>query len=63
MSEVIDISLSNLDSNLSFIQPSISQDILFMKLNKQGDNIQPWHTPFPILNQPIVPCPVLTVVS
>ena len=21
------------------------------KLNKQGDNIQPWHTPFPILNQ------------
>ena len=29
------------------------------KLNKQGDNIQPWHTPFPILNQSIVPCPVL----
>ena len=21
------------------------------KLNKQGDNIQPWHTPLPILNQ------------
>ena len=21
------------------------------KLNMQGDNIQPWHTPFPILNQ------------
>ena len=33
------------------------------KLNKQGDNIQPWHTPFPILNQSIVPCPVLTVAS
>ena len=31
------------------------------KLNKQGDNIQPWHTPFPIWNQSIVPCPVLTV--
>ena len=29
------------------------------KLNKQGDNIQPWHTPFPIWNQS-VPCPVLT---
>ena len=29
------------------------------KLNKQGDNIQPWHTPFPIWNQHIVPCPVL----
>ena len=33
------------------------------KLNKQGDNIQPWHTPFPIWNQSIVPCPVLTVAS
>ena len=33
------------------------------KLNKQGDNIQPLHTPFPIWNQPIVPCPVLTVAS
>ena len=33
------------------------------KLNKQGDNIQPWRTPFPILNQSVVPCPVLTVAS
>ena len=33
------------------------------KLNNQGDNIQPCHTPFPVLNQSIVPCPVLTVVS
>ena len=33
------------------------------KLNKQGDNIQPWHTPFLILNQSILPCPVLTVAS
>ena len=33
------------------------------KLNNQGDNIQPWCTPFPILNQSIVPCPVLTVAS
>ena len=33
------------------------------KLNKQGDNIQLWCTPFPILNQSIVPCPVLTVAS
>ena len=28
------------------------------KLNKQGDNIQPWRTPFPIWNQSVVPCPV-----
>jgi len=33
------------------------------KLNKQGDNIQPWHTSFPIWNQSVVPCPVLTVAS
>ena len=28
------------------------------KLNKQGDNIQPWRTPFPIWIQSVVPCPV-----
>ena len=33
------------------------------KLNKQGDNIQPWRTPFPIWNQSAVPCPFLTVGS
>ena len=33
------------------------------KLNKQGDNIQPWHPPFPIWNWSVVPCPVLTVAS
>ena len=32
------------------------------KLNDQGDNIQLWHTPFPIWNQS-VPCPVLPVAS
>ena len=32
-------------------------------LNKQGDNIKPWGTPFPIWNQFVVPCPVLTVAS
>ena len=31
------------------------------KLNKQGDNIQPWHTPFPVWSQSAVPCLVLTV--
>ena len=30
------------------------------KLNKQGDNIQPCHTLFPIFIQSIVPCPILT---
>ena len=33
------------------------------RLNKQGDDIQPWCTPFPIWNQSIVLCMVLTVAS
>ena len=33
------------------------------QLNKQGDNIQSWCIPFPIWNQSVVPCPVLTVAS
>ena len=33
------------------------------KLYKQGDNIQPWHTPFPIWNHSVVSCRVLTVAS
>ena len=33
------------------------------KLNKQDDNIQSWCTAFPILNQSVVPCLVLTVAS
>ena len=33
------------------------------KLNKQGDNIQPCHTRFPILNQFVVPCLVLIAAS
>ena len=33
------------------------------KLNKQSGNIQFWHTPFPIWNQSVFPCPVLTAPS
>ena len=33
------------------------------KLNKQGDNIQPWCIPFLIWNWSVVPSPVLTVAS
>ena len=33
------------------------------KLNKQGDNIQPWRTPFPILNQSVVLCLVLLLLE
>ena len=60
--EVIGISPGYLCSSLCFIRSSISHDILCIyKLNKQGDNIQPWRTPFPIWNQSVVPCPILTV--
>ena len=33
------------------------------KLNKQGNNIQPWRTCFLVLNQYVFPCPVLIVAS
>ena len=33
------------------------------KVNKQGDNKQPWRIPFPIWNQSAVLCPVLTIAS
>ena len=46
---------------------SFSRAFLMMhsayKLNKRGDNIQPWRTRFPIWNQSVVPCPLLTVAS
>ena len=33
------------------------------KLNRHGDNIQPWCTPFAIWNQSIVPCPFLLLLD
>ena len=54
---------SNLDFSLSSSSLAFCMMYLVYKLNKQGDNIQPWRTPFPIWNQSIVPCPVLTVAS
>ena len=33
------------------------------KLNKQGDNIQPWRIPSPIWNQSLVPCWFLTCIQ
>jgi len=51
------------------IPPCVSSSLAFLmmysacKLNNQGDNMQPWHTPFQFWNQSVVPCPVLTVAS
>ena len=60
VSEVIDISPSKPEACASF---SVAFCMMYSayKLNKQGDSIQPWHTPFPIWNQSVVPCAVLTV--
>ena len=63
ISEFIDISPCLLDSSLCFIQPAFHMMYTAYKLNKQGHNIQPWHTPSLIWNQSVVPCSVLTVAS
>ena len=63
ISEVIGISPGSLDCGLCFIQPAFRMMYFAYTLNKQGDSIQPWGSPFPIWNQSVVPCPVLTVAS
>ena len=60
---VIDISPDNLIPACASSRPAFLIIYSAYKLNKQGDNIQPWRTPFPIWNQSVVPCPVLTVAS
>ena len=60
ISEVIDISPSTIPS---CALPSTVFLMMYSayRLNKQGDYIQPWCTPFPIWNQSVIACPVLTV--
>ena len=49
----------------AWASPSLAFCMMYSayKLNKQGDNIQPWRTPFPIWKLSVVPCPVLNVAS
>ena len=54
---------ANLIPTCASSSPAFHMKYLAYKLNKQGDNIQPWHTPFPIWNQSVVTCQVLTVAS
>ena len=63
MSEVIDIFLAILIPGGASSRPAFHMMYSVYKLNKQGDNIQPWHSPFPIWNQSVVLCPVLNVAS
>ena len=51
ISEVIDISPGNLDSSLCLSSPAFLMVFSAYKLNKQGDNIQPWC----IWNQSVFP--------
>ena len=43
--------------------PSFHMMYSAYKLNIHGDHIQPWLTPFPIYNEIVLLCPVLTVAS
>ena len=61
--EVIDTYPSNLDSSCVSSSPAFLMMYSVYWLNKQGNNIQPWHTPFPIWNHSVVSWPVLTVAS
>ena len=61
ISEVIDISPAILIPAYASSSPVFLMMYSAYKLHKQGDNIQPWWTPFPIWNQSVVPCPPLTV--
>ena len=45
---------SDLNSSLWFIKPGAFIMYSSYKLNKQGNNIQPWCTPFPIWNQSLM---------
>ena len=42
---------------------ALMHPVYTLLINKQSDNIQLCHTPFPILNQSVVPCPILTIAS
>ena len=61
ISEVIDISPRNLILACASSSPAFLMMYSAYKLNKL--NIQPWHPPFPIWNQSVIPCPVKTVAS
>ena len=63
ISEVIDISPNNLDSSCASFILAFHMMYSAYELNKQGDNIQPWSTPFPIWNQFVVPCLVLLLLD
>ena len=63
ISEVIHISPPNLIPACASFNLAFHMINSEYKLNNQGDNKQPWRTPFPILNQSFVPRLVLSFTS
>ena len=63
VSEVVDISPAILIP--AWVSSSLAFHMMYSarKVSKQGNNTQTWHTPFPIWNQSVVPCRVLTIAS
>ena len=55
--------LAILISTCESFSPAFHMMYSAYKLNKRGDNRQPWHTPFPVWNKSIVSCPVLAAPS
>ena len=55
--------LTILISSCALSSPAFHMMFSAYNLNKQGDNMYPWHSPFPIWNQSVIPCPVLCVGS
>ena len=60
ISEVFDIPPGNLDSSCESSSPAFHMMYSACELKKQGDNTQPGSTIFPILNQSVFLCRVLT---
>ena len=59
--EVTDISLAIFIPACASSSPVFHVMYSAYKLSKQGGNIPPWHTPFPVLSQSIVPSPTSLV--
>ena len=63
MSEIVDVSLIILIPARNSSILAFHMICFVCKLNKHGDNKQPCHTPFSILNQLFVPYKSLTIAS
>ena len=63
MSEVIDLSPAILIPACASSSLTFRMMYSAYKLNKQGNNVQPWCAAFPVWNQSVVQYPLLTIAS